>query len=228
MILMKKVSRIVVNTKNIATEKRSRNETMLERKYDQLLQIRTEGIREWRKEADRYNRYEATPYAALDALFRAYKLKPTDRVVDFGCGRGRVCFYIHNHFNVPVTGIENNDLTFTEALKNKAIYRQKYQNLTAPIRFEYGLAEQYPIQPEENVFYFFNPFSLDIFKQVVHNILQSVNQYPRTVDIIFYYPLPEYHEFLVSHTPFQLINKVKAYEKHGTYGKFHIYRLKEK
>ena len=202
---------------------------MLERKYDDLLQIRTAGIREWREgdEQERYSRYEATPYAALNALFRAYKIKPTDQVVDFGCGRGRVCFYIHKHFNVPVTGIENNDLTFTEALKNKEVYREKFHYLSAPIRFEYGLAEQYPIQPEENVFYFFNPFSPEIFKQVIHNILRSVKEHPRTVDIIFYYPLPEFHEFLLTETPFQLINKVKAYDKHGKYGKFHIYRLKQ-
>lgn len=198
---------------------------MLERKYDDLLRIRTAGIREWRAGREQYNRYEATPYAALEALFRSYKIKPHDRVVDFGCGRGRVCFYIHKHFNVPVTGIENNDLTFREALKNKEIYRHKYKHLSAPIRFEYGLAERYPIRPEENVFYFFNPFSLEIFEQVVYNILHSVKKHPRTVDLIFYYPLPEYHKFLLKKTPFQLINKIKAYEKHGKYGKFHIYRL---
>lgn len=199
---------------------------MGERKFDQMLQIRTVGLREWRKQTDDYNRYEATPYAALEKLFSSYKLKPTDRVVDFGCGRGRVSFFIHHQFNIPVTGIENNDLTYSEALYNKAVYRQKNKHLNAPIRFEFGLAENYQVQPEDNVFYFFNPFSVDIFKKVVQNILLSVQKNKRTVDLILYYPLPEYKNFLKKETPFKLINKIKAYSDHGKYGKFLIYRLK--
>ncbi|MFS8651686.1 MAG: hypothetical protein FWJ66_07195, partial [Caldibacillus sp.] len=123
--------------------------------WDAVLNIKTEGFSKFAPTAH-YFRYEATPYAALEALFRSYKIKPHDRVVDFGCGRGRVCFYIHKHFNVPVTGIENNDLTFREALKNKEIYRHKYKHLSAPIRFEYGLAERYPIRPEKKMFFTFS------------------------------------------------------------------------
>ena len=48
--------------------------------------------------------------------------------MDFGCGRGRVAFYIHNKFHIPVTGIEINDKTYGEALDNKLRYRQK-QNI---------------------------------------------------------------------------------------------------
>lgn len=198
---------------------------MLERKFDEMLQVKTNGLREWRGQTDDYNRYEATPYAALEQLFRSYKLKPTDHVVDFGSGRGRVSFYMHYHFNVPVTGVEMNDLTFEESQINKALYTKKNKHLKAPIRFEYGLAEQYEIRPEENVFYFFNPFSVTIFKQVVENILQSVEEHKRSVDIIFYYPLPEFKKFLKKETPFRLINKVKAYKEHGKHGKFLIYRL---
>ena len=44
-------------------------------------------------------------------------LDKSDSVVDFGCGRGRVAFYIHNRFHVPVTGIEANDKTYEEGFK---------------------------------------------------------------------------------------------------------------
>ncbi|WP_432361901.1 class I SAM-dependent methyltransferase [Sporosarcina sp. UB5] len=198
---------------------------MVERKFDRKLQVRTIGLREWRKQTGDYNRYEATPYTALEKLFRSYTLKSTDSVVDFGSGRGRVSFYIHHQFNVPVTGVENNDKTFEEALDNKALYRQKYKKLDAPIQFEYGLAEQYEIEPEDNKFYFFNPFSVNIFKKVVRNILHSVDEEKRPVDIILYYPLPEFKKFLKKETPFKLINKIKAHSDHGQYGKFLIYRL---
>lgn len=197
---------------------------MAERKRDHMLGIRTVGIREWPNQTDHYNRYEATPYAALDKLFQVYKLNKTDEVVDFGSGRGRVSFYIHHRFHIPVTGIEMNDQTYEEALANKARYRQKMGHIRAPIRFEYGLAENYDVEITDNRFYFFNPFSVHIFKKVVHNIMHSLKEAERPVDIILYYPLPEYIHFLKKRTPFQLINKVSAPEAHGKYGKFLIYR----
>lgn len=203
-----------------------RGKKMGERKIDQTLGIKTTGIREWKEETTSYNRYEATPYTALDKLFKKYKLTKHDQVVDFGSGRGRVSFYIHHHFNIPVTGIEMNDKTYDEALYNKAVYRQKTKHLRAPIRFEYGLAEHYTIDAKDNCFYFFNPFSIDIFKEVVRNITQSVENVNRPVDIILYYPLPEFKKYLKKKTRFKLINKIKVPGEHGKYGKFLIFRLK--
>ncbi|BAM48436.1 methyltransferase [Amphibacillus xylanus] len=190
-----------------------------------MLQVKTDGLRESQQMQTAYNRYEATPYIALEQLIEHYKLRPEDHVVDFGCGKGRVSFFLHYHFDVPVTGIEMNDLTFDEALRNKELYKMKNTHLQAPIQFKFGLAEHYQIKPEDNVFYFFHPFSIKIFKKVVYNILDSVLEHSRTVDIVFYYPLPEFKDFLKNHTPFRLINKIKAYKKHGRYGKFLIYRL---
>src|SRR5699024_752765 len=128
---------------------------MGERKYDQMLQIKTIGLREWRKQTDDYKRYEATPYIALEKLFKQYKLKPEDSIVDVGSGRGRVSFSMHNQFNVPVTGVENNDKTYDESLYNKAVYRQKNTHLEAPIRFEFGLADGSQVRPEDNKFSLF-------------------------------------------------------------------------
>ena len=195
-----------------------------ERKCDNALYIKTTGIREWDYGVDSYNRYEATPYTALDKLFKNYKLEETDKVVDFGSGRGRVAFYIHNHFQIPVTGVEANDKTFDEAVQNKKSYEYKLEHIEPPIHFEYGLAEHYKIEPEDNIFYFFNPFSIKIFKRVVMNILKSVKQSERTVELILYYPLPEFKQFLRESTPFEIINKIKVSGDHGKYGKFVIYR----
>src|SRR5690625_3540482 len=198
---------------------------MLEKEIDLSLGIRTTGIREWKDEDGPYHRYEATPYQALDKLFKAYTFHANDRLVDFGCGRGRVSFYIHYHFQIPVSGVENNDKTFDELLKNEEIYLRKHRHIEAPLYFEFGLAENYEIQPTETVFYFFNPFSLKIYKKVVNNILKSVEEHERSVDLIFYYPLSSFKHFMRS-TSFALINKVEVPEVgHGKHGKFLIYRL---
>lgn len=198
--------------------------SLAERKYDRSLQIKTVGIREWSEKERHYNRYEATPYAALEKLFQKYKLDKNDRVVDFGCGRGRVTFYIHHRFKIPVTGVEAHDKTLEEALINKKMYRKKRQHIKAPITLEYALAEQYEIAKEDNCFYFFNPFSLQIFKKVIMNILKSMREYERTVELILYYPLTSFKEFLRESTPFEMINKIPVPGDHGKYGKFIIYR----
>lgn len=198
---------------------------MAERKYEQLLNIRTTGMREWRNQTH-YNRYEATPYKALEELFRHYKLNKSDRLVDFGSGRGRVPFYIHNRFKIPVTGVEVNDQTFEEALDNKSSYRYKAKNIAAPIRFDFAMAEQFEVDKTDNVFYFFNPFSPDIFKKVVKNILRSVEKEERPVDLILYYPTPRYKEILTKKGGFKLVNKVKVPGATDKLEKFLIYRLK--
>src|SRR5699024_7955953 len=145
--------------------------------------------------------YEATPYIALEKLFKQYKLKPEDSIVDFGSGRGRVSFYIHNHFNVPVTGVENNDKTYDESLYNKAVYRQKNKHLEAPIRFQFRLAETYLVRLVANERYFFNSFSVMIAKQGITYILLSDAQDRQTQHNILYYPLPVYEQFLKKETP---------------------------
>ncbi len=200
-------------------------ESLAERKLDKTLQIKTVGLREWGSNTPAYNRYEATPYSALDTLFQWYTLEENDRLVDFGCGRGRVTFYVHNRFKIPVTGVEANDKTFDEALKNKRTYRKKRQHIKAPITLEYALAEQYEIDEADNCFYFFNPFSLKIFKRVIANILKSVKKHDRTINLILYYPLPEFKEYLRLSTPFEMINKINVSGDHGKYGKFVIYRM---
>lgn len=198
---------------------------MAERKYERSLRIRTVGMREWGREVGHYSRYEATPYRALDELFKNYRPARTDQVVDFGCGRGRVTFYIHHRFHIPVTGIEVNEKTYQEAVDNKERYRQVAKHIAAPIKLDFGLAEHYQIRAAENLFYFFNPFSAKIFKQVVNNILTSYREQERPLDIILYYPMPGYVRFLKNRTPFRLLNKVRVPGANEARKMFKIYRL---
>lgn len=195
---------------------------MSAKKCDRRLGIWTVGLREWDGNTQ-YNRYEATPYHALDRLFEVYRFREGDRVVDFGCGRGRVAFYIHHRFHVPVVGIEAHDKTYEEAIANKMRYRAHAGHIPAPIKLKYGLAEDYDVKPDDNCFYFFNPFSHRVFQKVMDNIMKSVEAFPRTVDVILYYPLPEYKRILYK-LGFQIINKVRMPDVDDDYEKFVIYR----
>lgn len=182
---------------------------MKDKEYDRLLGIKTIGIREGLSQSVHYNRYEATPYDALDELFRDYGLKTMDQVVDFGCGKGRLPFYVHHHFHVSVTGIEVNGQLFQDALENQASYMRKGKRKDGSLSFLCCPAEKYEIDLKDNRFYFFNPFSIQIFRKVVSHILDSVQQFPRTVDLILYYPTIEYIQFLEADTMFELVKEVK-------------------
>lgn len=205
----------------------NRGISMNDKDYDRMLHIKTVGTREWLNQSSHYNRYEATPYSALDELFREYELQMTDRVVDFGCGKGRLPFYIHDRFDVSVTGIEMSGQLYQEALENQTSYMSKFKELGASIRFERCLAEEYEVGALENRFYFFNPFSIQIFMRVIDNILFSVEQQKRSVELILYYPTSEYIQFLEMNTAFQLLKEVKVpvlYEQDDD-ERFLIYRF---
>ena len=63
--------------------------------------------------------------------------------------------------------------------------------------------------PRDNRFYFFNPFSVQVFMNVVNNILLSVEAVEREMDIILYYPSEDYIFFLENQTAFELKREIR-------------------
>jgi SAM-dependent methyltransferase len=200
---------------------------MKEKYYDDLLNIFTRGDQKDFYGSLHYHRYEPTPYSALEILFEQFELKYSDRVVDFGCGKGRLNFYINYRFQSTVVGIEMNETFYEEAIENRRNYLKKANKKTNQIQFKCCLAEEYQIDPMDNRFYFFNPFSLQIFMMVVNNILLSVEKVKRDIEIILYYPSEDYIYFLNNHPSFQLKQEVILMDlyKHNPNERFMIYKL---
>lgn len=201
---------------------------MTEHLCEKILNIKTSGIEQVDDKFYHYNRYEPTDYKALDLLFNNYKLSESDSIVDFGSGKGRLNFYINYEFNCEVTGLEMNFNFIKDALKNKKNYLNKYKNKEDKITFLHTLAEEYEIRIEDNKFYFFNPFSVQIFMKVIDNILDSVDDYYRPIDIVLYYPSEDYIYYLENNTAFTLKQEVDVsslYKHHDPREKFIIYTL---
>lgn len=199
---------------------------MQENYYDGLFNIKTKNDQKGFPDSAHYHRYEATPYLALDRLFDKYTITKTDKVIDFGCGKGRLNFYINHFFEANVVGIEMNEKLYIEALKNLDRYQKKNKK-TDQIEFECCLAEEYEITSGDNRFYFFNPFSVQIFMKVINNILRSVTNAKRGVDIILYYPSKEYIYYLEHQTSFTLKEEIALNDIYGNNinERFLIYRL---
>jgi SAM-dependent methyltransferase len=198
-----------------------------EKYYDEFLSIHTRGEQKGFHSSHHYHRYEPTPYLALEELFDNYSLTENDRVVDFGCGKGRLNFYLHHFFHTAVVGVEMDEDFYREARINLISYGQVYKKNIEKIQFFCCLAEEYEINRLDNRFYFFNPFSLKIFIKVVNRILQSVEQNYREVDLILYYPSDDYLYYLENQTSFYLFREVKLSGVFEPFPneRFNIYRL---
>lgn len=200
---------------------------MNEQYYDAVLHIKTVGEQKGFNKSLHYHRYEPTPYHALETLFAEYGLKSSDRVVDFGCGKGRLNFYIHHFYHASVVGIEMNETFYKEAMENRDRYIKKEKKGRDKIHFQCCLAQEYEIDPLDNKFYFFNPFSVQVFMNVINNILFSVEQVEREVELILYYPSEDYIYFLDNQTSFELKEEVilpGLYERNLN-ERFLVYRL---
>ncbi len=193
--------------------------SLSDKKMDTLLNINTRGTRN--PIDNLHNRYEATPYSDLNLLFDKIPLKDSDYLVDFGSGKGRVCFYVNHLFNCKADGIEANIHTYHESLLNldKYLLNKSENN---EINFTYGFAEEYQIKKEHNIFFFFNPFSVQIFKKVLKNINESLNEFPRQIKILLAYPVIEYVSYILDHTDLVVVDYIEAQEKKEKLNKFLI------
>lgn len=199
---------------------------MKEQYYENILNIKTTGKQDLEEATIHYNRYEPTDYEALNKLCEEYKLNDTDWIVDFGSGKGRLNFYLNYFFKCNVTGIEMNTYFYKQALNNKKFYLEKHKIYEDKIKFICTLAEKYEIQPKDNKFYFFNPFSIEIFMKVIDNIIGSVYENKRDIEIIIFYPSDDYIFFLEQYTFFSIKKEIKLDNfKNDSRDRFLIYKL---
>lgn len=182
---------------------------MTEKQFEKLLCINTIKEQKNFNESIHYNRYEATPYNALDLFFKEYPCSSTDYIIDFGCGKGRLAFFANHFYNANVTGIEMNVEYYNSCLDNKSSYISTHPNTVNKIHFINDFAQKYSLSAKDNKFYFFNPFSVQIFINVINNILISFEKFQRNIDIILYYPSDDYIYHLENFTPFKFEGSVK-------------------
>lgn len=186
-----------------------------EKEFEEFLGISTIEEKSLVKdEKAKYSIYEATHYKGLIEIFREVVMTPYDTLVDFGCGLGRVLFYCNQQYMCKVTGVEYDKDIYNKLQENAEDYCRRFKNQEKRMLLLNMKAEDYLIEPEDNYFYFFNPFSVEIMSRVLDNILESVREYPRKVTFILYYCTYEIMS-LIRKYPFTLekIIKLSGYEE---------------
>ncbi len=165
---------------------------MNEEKWDRLLQIRTSGRDDSHADQYRYP-YEPTPYCVLERLADSGYLRKGNTLLDYGCGKGRVEFFLSWQTRCRSIGIE-----YDEPIYEKAAENQKRAAAAGRVTFELANAEQFQVPEEADRIYFFNPFSLEILQKVISRIIASYYAVPREILLFFYYPSDEYISFLMT------------------------------
>ncbi|MBQ9958765.1 MAG: methyltransferase domain-containing protein [Oscillospiraceae bacterium] len=160
--------------------------------WDKHLQIKTSGRDD--TAADQYRfPYEPTPYSVLERLANSGLLRKGDTLLDYGCGKGRVGFFLSYQTKARSIGIEYDPRIFARAEENRktALSRGRTE-------FVLTRAEDYAVPAEVNRFYFFNPFSVELLRAVMARITASYYAAPREALLFFYFPSDDYVAYLMT------------------------------
>ena len=164
----------------------------LEQQWDKLLKIKTSGRDDTKSDCFRYP-YEPTPYVVLERLANSGWIRKKDIVLDYGCGKGRVDFFLAYQTGARCVGVEYDERIIAVARENQtmAVSAQK-------VEIVLGNAETYAVPEKVNRCFFFNPFSVEILQTAMARILESYYENPRELLLFFYFPSPEYISYLMT------------------------------
>ena len=175
-----------------------------ENNWDKLLQIKTVGRDE--SNADEYHHpYEPTPYCVLERLAESGFFGEEDVVLDYGCGKGRVGFFLSYRTKARTIGIEYGEHIYQDALAN-----QKSTVSRVKPDFVLTRAEEYGVPGDVNRCYFFNPFSVEILHKVMARIMESWYESPRQIFLFFYYPAGEYISYLMTVDELEFYDEIEC------------------
>lgn len=163
-----------------------------ENSWDKLLKIKTVGRDDTNSDEYRYP-YEPTPYSVLERLASTELFGKDDVVLDYGCGKGRVGFFLSYRTKAETIGIEYDEDIYQSALENRKTAVQK-----AKADFVLTRAEEYEVPQAINRCYFFNPFSVEILQKAMARIIESWYAVPREILLFFYYPSDEFMCYLMT------------------------------
>jgi len=170
--------------------------------WDQRLKIQTAGRDETNADEYRYP-YEPTPYCVLERLADSGLIGEGDVVLDYGCGKGRVDFFLSHVTKAGTIGIEYDERIFREAVENQKTAASK-------VRFVLTRAESYDVPTEVNRCYFFNPFSEEILHKVMARVLESYYAAPREIYLFFYFPSQEFISYLMTVDELEFYDEIEC------------------
>jgi len=175
----------------------------LENSIDKQLKIQTTG-RDDSKEDIYHHPYEPTPYTVLERLAESEYITRDNILVDYGCGKGRVDFYLSAKVGCKTIGVDFDERMIKKALENSKSFIGKLKP-----KFICISAENNEVG-NADCFYFFNPFSIEILRSVLGKIIESYYENPRSMTLFFYYPDEEYVAYLMTKNELMFVDEIEC------------------
>lgn len=161
-------------------------------RWDNLLRVRTSGWDSTNSDTHHYP-YEPTSYCVLERLANSGYIGKKNTLLDYGCGKGRVDFFLSYQTRCTSIGVEYDERIFMDAIENNAFAMSRRR-----VFFHHENAEDFQVPLSVDRCYFFNPFSVDILSRVLQRIIESYYVSPREMLLFFYYPSDEYIAYLMT------------------------------
>lgn len=179
-----------------------------EKDWDKKLNIDTIG-RDASKEDVYHYPYEPTPYCVLERLVESEYISNDNILIDYGCGKGRVSFFLNHKLGCKVVGIDFDERMCETARENLVKYGKNEE-----IELICESAEKYEIKDADTL-YFFNPFSVEVLQSVIGKIKKSYYENPREMQLLFYYPSDEYISFLMTVPELMFVDEIDCQDLFG-------------
>lgn len=184
--------------------------------WEKKLNIKTSGKIDHFYEMD-CNYYEPTDYRVLEALAKSGYITAENHILDYGCGLGRSVLFLSAMTGCRATGIEFDRDLYEKACLNldRAKIPDAYKK---GVRFVCEDARKYRLQDEDSL-YFFNPFTDDILRIVLHRIRESYYENSRQIYLYFYYPFESEISLLMTADDLLFVDEIDCTGLYENYDK---------
>ncbi|MBR6767848.1 MAG: SAM-dependent methyltransferase [Clostridia bacterium] len=157
------------------------------------------------KEDRNHSRYEPTDYGVLERLAESGFIGKENCLVDYGCGKGRVGFFLSYVLGIRTIGVEYDENLYREALENLSGYSGRKS--AGHVSFVCENAEGF-VPSGADRFYFFNPFSVTLLRTVIRRITDEYFADPREMYLFFYYALDAYRVHLMGENCLEFVEEI--------------------
>jgi SAM-dependent methyltransferase len=187
--------------------------------FDRKYHVRTAGIiYPDRLDIDDMHKRSAVQYqpVRLHAFSRIMQALPVNHeeftFIDIGCGKGRAILLASEFAFRRIVGVELSPGLCKVARENIRTYRSSTQRCKH-LEVSGIDAAQYRVPAEPAILFFYNPFSEEIMRPVLHHLEKSLREHPRRLYVVLYNPVLD-----------KLIEGSRLLKRDCATGQFSIYR----
>ena len=183
----------------------------LEVELDRFLKIKTNGRDDSVSTPINYP-YEATPYCVLQTLANSGFISKRDKIIDYGCGKGRVDFYLAYSVKAKMIGVEFDPRRYNSATKNSQTAISSTR-----VSFVNCDARDYAIDIDVTGAYFFNTFNVEVLECVINNLRKSKMENDREIKLFFYYISLPYMKYLFTQSDITFVENIECMDHFEEY-----------